>query len=250
MDTYSVPYSAFFIAIFELVAIFWVYGLDIHMKNIYQMIGYKIWPQFYWRFMFKYGCPSLICLMLAVVILRHEPLTYNDYVFPEYSEYVGWALTASSVLLIPLFAILEFIKVLGKRKTMQVNSMQIIDIFQYFISQLYLLQEILRPEVKFGSDLAPSDRSDKSFDSISSIAKSFPEDLNTSGQDNYAFLQCHENFRRNLSHIANFEDNSKNNAKLLNFTSLSTWTCGNNSVSNLHENKKMPSLQNVFQQEA
>ncbi|OTF73882.1 sodium-neurotransmitter symporter-like protein [Euroglyphus maynei] len=119
MDTYSVPYSAFFIAIVELIAIFWVYGLDIHMKNIYRMIGYKIWPQFYWRFMFKYGCPALICFMLAVVILRHEPLTYNDYVFPKYSEYVGWTLTASSVLLIPLFAILELVKVLRKRKTLQ-----------------------------------------------------------------------------------------------------------------------------------
>mgnify|MGYP006938787957 FL=1 len=107
--------------------------------------------------------------------------------------------------------------------------------------------------MKFVGDLTPSDQSDKSFDSISSIAKSFPEDLNASGQDNHAFLQCNENFRRNLNQFANFEANSKNNAKLLNFTSISTWTCGNNGVSNLNDDKKLPispSLQNVFQQQA
>mgnify|MGYP002716678444 FL=1 len=130
MDSYSIPYSAFFIAIAELIAIFWVYGLDIHMKNIYRMVGYKIWPQVYWRFMFKYGCPILICGMLTVVIWKHEPLVYNDYVFPKYSEYVGWSLTASSTLLIPLFAIIELVKVLRKRKTLQASFMHTVNMFQ------------------------------------------------------------------------------------------------------------------------
>lgn len=121
MDTYSVPYSAFFIAISELIAIFWVYGFDIHMKNITQMLGRKIRPVLYWRFMFKIGCPLIIFSMLFIVILQHEPLTYNDYIFPAYSEYIGWAISLSSISLIPLFAILELFKVFRKRKTLQVK---------------------------------------------------------------------------------------------------------------------------------
>lgn len=221
MDTYSVPYSAFFIAIAELIAIAWVYGIDIHLKNIYRMVGYKIWPQAYWKFMFKFGCPVLIIGMLLVVIIQHEPLTYNNYVFPPYAEYVGWAMTFSSVLLIPLMAFYECSKVVRKQKT---------------------IKDILRPDVTFEGDLSTDESTNKSFDSITSIEKSYPEDLNN-GQDNHGFNNI-EHFKwNNLNHINNFGTDKK--AKLLNFSSISTWTCGNNSDSTT-KLPMSPSLQDVF----
>ncbi len=49
MDSWSVPYSAFAIAIAEVVAIAWVYGIDRHLANIGRMLGRNVWPRLYWK---------------------------------------------------------------------------------------------------------------------------------------------------------------------------------------------------------
>lgn len=121
MDTYAVPYSAFFIGFFEVIAIAWVYGLDKHMGNIYKMLGYKVWPQIYWKFMIKYGCPVIIVVLIGMIITHLSPLTYNDYVFPKYTEYIGWSITLSSVIMIPLFACYELFNVFTGKKTYKVS---------------------------------------------------------------------------------------------------------------------------------
>lgn len=85
------------------------------------------------------------------------------------------------------------------------------------------------------------DLSNKSSDSNSTIEK-----CHFVGQDNHAFKK-NENFKRNLNHIACFESNDKNNAKLLKFSSISTWTCGNNEYASEKKLHISPSLQDVFQ---
>ncbi len=60
MDTYCVPYSAFFIAFFEIMAITWVYGVDRLLDNIKQMLGVYPFPRLYWKIMWKFGCPIII----------------------------------------------------------------------------------------------------------------------------------------------------------------------------------------------
>ena len=56
MDSWSVPYSAFAIAIAEVVAIAWVYGIDRHLANIGRMLGRNVWPRLYWKVSRNYGC--------------------------------------------------------------------------------------------------------------------------------------------------------------------------------------------------
>ncbi|KAJ6219646.1 hypothetical protein RDWZM_005458 [Blomia tropicalis] len=58
MDTYSVPYSAFIISFFEVIAIAWVYGIDKHLDNMRTMMGFNIWPRLYWKLAFKYFAPQ------------------------------------------------------------------------------------------------------------------------------------------------------------------------------------------------
>lgn len=134
MDTYAVPYSAFFIALFEVIAIAWVYGIEKHMNNIQKMMGYMIYPKVYWVFMFKYGCPTIIIVMIAMVMLNISPLTYNEYIFPAYTEYIGWAMTLSSVIMIPLYAIYELLNVLTGRKTFKVSHFIVESVFFYTLS--------------------------------------------------------------------------------------------------------------------
>ena len=125
MDSYCVPYSAFIIGFFEIIAIAWVYGIERHMNNIHRMMGFSIRPAIYWRLMFKYGCPIIIIVILAMTISKLRPLKYNDYTFPIYAEYIGWALTAASVIMIPIFAIFELSLVYqGNKKLKVMNNKQ------------------------------------------------------------------------------------------------------------------------------
>lgn len=111
MDTYAVPYSAFIIGFFELIAIAWVYGLDRHFANIHKMMGFALAPAFYWKILFKYACPAVIAGMLVAIIARFQPLKYNTYVYPEWADYAGWGMTLASVAMIPLYMLYQLVDV-------------------------------------------------------------------------------------------------------------------------------------------
>lgn len=42
-------------------------------------------------------------------LMGYEPLTYEDYVYPQWANVVGWLIALSSVLMIPLVAIIQII---------------------------------------------------------------------------------------------------------------------------------------------
>ena len=115
MDSFAVPYSAFVIGFCEVLAIAWVYGIDRHLANVRLMIGLDIcWP-WYWKWLIKLAIPIIIVVLLVLVLTQHSPLTYNDYEYPLYANLIGWAMTLSSVILVPLFALYELSRVwLGK----------------------------------------------------------------------------------------------------------------------------------------
>ncbi|KAI7694287.1 Sodium- and chloride-dependent glycine transporter 2 [Sarcoptes scabiei] len=227
MDTYSVPYSAFFIAIAELIAIFWVYGFDNYLNNLFKMLGFHIWPLSYWKVMFKFICPTIISCLLFIVIVKHEPLVYNDYIFPQYTEYIGWTMTFSSALMMPLFASIEFWKVyVDGRKT---------------------LKDILRPEVNF-EDPSKRKKIKETPKSIDTLKKNFNENSFIIGEDNPGYVEDEKlNPKPN-----NLKDSSieikMNGNRLLNLSSLSTWTFGDSQEYPIDRKlSSSPSLQNVFQ---
>lgn len=49
-------------------------------------------------------------------LLYHQPLQYNDYHYPSWAEWVGWALALSSILMIPLVAIVQLLNTGGTFK--------------------------------------------------------------------------------------------------------------------------------------
>ena len=92
------------------------------MKQIQKMMGFSIWPAFYWKFMFKFGCPFFILVILYMVANNLTPLKYNDYTYPAYAEYAGWCITLASVIMIPIFSIHELINVFLGKKTLKVKG--------------------------------------------------------------------------------------------------------------------------------
>lgn len=48
-------------------------------------------------------------MVILFTIFKHEPLTYNGYVYPWWGETIGIAMTLSSVIWIPIYAVYRYI---------------------------------------------------------------------------------------------------------------------------------------------
>lgn len=83
-------------------------------------MGYIIAKQ-YWKIMLKYICPTILVLLITLVMINVKPLTYNDYVFPPFSEYIGWSLSISSISMIPIVAAYQFFQVAMGKKSLKVQ---------------------------------------------------------------------------------------------------------------------------------
>ena len=57
--------------------------------------------------MWRLVTPLLLVVILAVTFLSHKPMTYGDYVYPEWANSVGWLVTSASVAFIPLVAVFK-----------------------------------------------------------------------------------------------------------------------------------------------
>lgn len=55
-------------------------------------------------------------------LFYHQPLQYNDYLYPYWAEWVGWGLALSSIIMIPLGAIIQIIKIKGTFKEVRKMS--------------------------------------------------------------------------------------------------------------------------------
>ena len=42
-------------------------------------------------------------------LFKYERLTYGDYIYPWWGDFIGWMLTLSSAVLVPLYAIYSLI---------------------------------------------------------------------------------------------------------------------------------------------
>ncbi|KAJ8981918.1 hypothetical protein NQ317_008823 [Molorchus minor] len=110
-DTYSAGISLLCSALFEAIAVSWFYGLDRFTQDVEAMLGLK--PGIYWRICWKFISPSFIVCVVMFGLFYHQPLQYNDYYYPGWAEWVGWGLALSSIVMIPVVAIIQIMKIKG-----------------------------------------------------------------------------------------------------------------------------------------
>uniref|UniRef100_A0A8C4X2U1 Sodium- and chloride-dependent GABA transporter 2-like n=1 Tax=Erpetoichthys calabaricus TaxID=27687 RepID=A0A8C4X2U1_ERPCA len=111
-----------FIAIFETICIGWVYGADHLYDNIEDMIGYRPWPiiKYCWTFLTPVICMGTFIFSLV----DYTPLKYNNtYVYPSWCYVLGWLLSLSSIMLVPLSMVFRLI--VGKGNLNEVNKSDI-----------------------------------------------------------------------------------------------------------------------------
>uniref|UniRef100_A0A3Q0QX79 Transporter n=1 Tax=Amphilophus citrinellus TaxID=61819 RepID=A0A3Q0QX79_AMPCI len=92
-----------FMAVCECVAVAWIFGAERFSNVIADMAGQK--PSAFFNLCWRYIIPLLTFSSFILYLVDYQHLTINDgYVYPDWAYKLGWAMTLSSVLLVPLWA--------------------------------------------------------------------------------------------------------------------------------------------------
>lgn len=108
LDFYGASFVALVLAIVELVAVSWIYGVNRFCRDIDFMLNQK--TGIYWRICWKYITPSIMLGILAYFISTWEPITYQGRQYSSELHMVGWAVSLLGLLQIPIWAVYAFIK--------------------------------------------------------------------------------------------------------------------------------------------
>uniref|UniRef100_A0A182YMH2 Transporter n=1 Tax=Anopheles stephensi TaxID=30069 RepID=A0A182YMH2_ANOST len=112
VDYYGASSIALVLAIAELIAIGWVYGVDRLCKDTEFMLGHR--PNLYWRLCWRWITPLLMFVILIYNLITLEPLMYKQYVYPTIAYQIGWCIFAFGLLQLPIWAAYAVYKQSGK----------------------------------------------------------------------------------------------------------------------------------------
>ncbi|KAL5968813.1 Sodium-dependent serotonin transporter [Taenia solium] len=117
-DTYGAPFSILFIVFCECVALCWCYGVGRFTRDVESMLGFK--PGWFWRICWAVISPAF---MLGIFILNitffHPPeisVMGKTVRADTWVHVVSWMLVFSSLLTIPIFAVVTFCSARGSFK--------------------------------------------------------------------------------------------------------------------------------------
>ncbi|XP_013109299.2 sodium-dependent nutrient amino acid transporter 1 [Stomoxys calcitrans] len=105
VDFYGVSFTALILAIGELLAVGWVYGVKRFCEDLKFMVGLK--TGIYWRLCWGLITPGLMLAVLIYSLLAMEPLTYKNVDYPAIAHLFGWCLAALGLIQLPGWALYE-----------------------------------------------------------------------------------------------------------------------------------------------
>ncbi|XP_065369295.1 sodium-dependent nutrient amino acid transporter 1-like [Calliphora vicina] len=95
LDFYGASFVALVLAIFELIAVGWIYGVKQLCKDIHFMLGIK--TSIYYRLCWGIITPAFMAAILIYTLVEYEPLQYNGYTYQDGVYIFGWCLSAFGI---------------------------------------------------------------------------------------------------------------------------------------------------------
>ncbi|XP_051266913.1 sodium- and chloride-dependent betaine transporter-like isoform X1 [Dicentrarchus labrax] len=93
----------YFMALSECLALAWSFGADRIINIIEDMTGHR--PSVFFKLCWKYIIPLLSLTSFMLYLVDYKHLKINDwYTYPDWAYALGWTMTLSSVLMVPLWA--------------------------------------------------------------------------------------------------------------------------------------------------
>lgn len=113
MDHYTASISITFLAFCQMIALAWFYGTGRLSKDIKQMTGKA--PSLYLKSCWFFCGPLLLfSIWMLSLINYHEPTYHNGkYKYPEWAYAMGWIFASMSLICIPGYALLNYLRAPG-----------------------------------------------------------------------------------------------------------------------------------------
>lgn len=103
VDFFGGTYVVFALAIFEMIGIAWIYGLQNFCDDVEFMLGKKV--TIYWRICWVFFTPVLMLIIFIYSMATLEPITYSGLDYPDSALVAGWIILAIGFAHFPLWFI-------------------------------------------------------------------------------------------------------------------------------------------------
>lgn len=120
LNVYGPGLAILFVVFVEAAGVFWFYGVDRFSADVESMLGEK--PGLFWRICWLYISPVFLLVIFIFSLLGYEEMLGGEYEYPEWSTPLGWALTLSSILCIPIYIIYKILITPGNFKHVSIPS--------------------------------------------------------------------------------------------------------------------------------
>uniref|UniRef100_A0A1B0G9S9 Transporter n=1 Tax=Glossina morsitans morsitans TaxID=37546 RepID=A0A1B0G9S9_GLOMM len=112
IDYFGCSFIALFLAIAQLVAVSWLYGVKRLCQDIEFMLGLK--TGLYWRVCWAIITPGLMFLVLIYSLINYQPLDYKGVKYPDAVYNFAWLIWAVGVGQLPFWAFYTIAQQSGK----------------------------------------------------------------------------------------------------------------------------------------
>ncbi|KAL3878283.1 hypothetical protein ACJMK2_030648 [Sinanodonta woodiana] len=106
LNSYACGVSVLVILLLECLVLMYLYGATKFTNNIADMTGNHDSP--WWKWSWRFITPIILLCLIIISSLSTRRLSYREYIYPDWTEALGWILTVLPLTLIPiemLFAI-------------------------------------------------------------------------------------------------------------------------------------------------
>jgi solute carrier family 6 amino acid transporter-like protein 5/7/9/14 len=103
VDHFGANFVIYVLAIIEVSAVAYVYGIGKFLKDLEFMLGFPV--GIYWRFTWGLCIPVGMTGILVYVFSNEKRWTYNGLDYPDVAIACGWALAGLSLSVFPICAI-------------------------------------------------------------------------------------------------------------------------------------------------
>lgn len=107
LNVYGPGLAILFVVFVEAAGVFWFYGVDNFSNDVESMLGQR--PGLFWRVCWMYISPAFLLVIFIFSLLGYEEMLGEEYEYPEWSIALGWTLTLSSTLCIPIYIVYKIL---------------------------------------------------------------------------------------------------------------------------------------------
>jgi solute carrier family 6 amino acid transporter-like protein 5/7/9/14 len=92
VDHYGGTFLIFALAIFHLVGVFWMYGIEKFCWDVEFMLNRKV--TMFWRISWVFVTPVLLIVIFIYTMVKTENPTYSGKAYPDMAIVAGWIIFA------------------------------------------------------------------------------------------------------------------------------------------------------------